>query len=776
MQNKMIGVQQPILANNFVQNVIPPPLPTDNNNPPPPPPPENENFSNLNLNPNANLSTQNIATNVAQALHDVSTLEQSRKPIEKSKQPTNRYNMYERDSLPSNSFENQNSNIDRSNDNLQSNFDSNNDRFDENQWNNQDEDFRRNNTNNNMNRNWKNNSNNNANKSNNRFNRNQSNFGGNNQQRNQNTSEKTQEEILFEEQYRQWEENFLQWKRDNSNHPDRQRYDDFVSQMEGIRKKLLEKRENLRQNRLKRENQMSMNSDEPYAGASTSSQSETQNTKNTADDASNVDESHQNQDVDLKRKYEMLKNMQLSIASDEPYAGPSTSNQGDTQNTNKNANDIPAAQENISHNLFGKGRNDDSSGGIPGLDLASSDKIAQEIAPKLFPNNNNNSAQSSINVTAILKNPEILSLLSNLKKQQQGEIEPEFEKSNFPENPMHNDDNPNHDIDNRLLGDVRFQNRQQRSDSFLENRPKQNRNDNYSDEPKYSNHFDQDDRDFQSRRDRIVKDGFSSKYSKTEINPMQICFQESRSENAQPNPFRMDSNRSRDSSINMRRNDFDTFQDYSDEFRPVQVIDYQNRRENQRMSMFASQQPTTSGRSHPEEYYTRKIIDYDHKPKTYEWNWFCPVRIIEYDHNSKGYSMHEHPPPKPIIKQNEQSQSLKSEYSQARHQPWNNKSQSQFKQERHQYTPYQRYENRATTSTYQQQSDYSANQPRNQQGKEWIRNYQNAPQNTSGYNRFVAFFLLPIIVLYFSLFCFLVDIQSQNIRHKMRNQTFHPHR
>lgn len=112
----------------------------------------------------------------------------------------------------------------------------------------------------------------------------------------------------------------------------------------------------------------------------------------------------------------------------------------------------------------------------------------------------------------------------------------------------------------------------------------------------------------------------------------------------------------------MRRNDFDTNQDYNDEFRPVQVIDYQNRSGNQRSSLFAPQQTATSGRSHPEEFYTRKIIEYDHKPKEYEWNWFCPIRIIEYDHKSRGYSMHEHPPPKRSARPNEQSQHSKGTF------------------------------------------------------------------------------------------------------------------
>lgn len=61
---------------------------------------------------------------------------------------------------------------------------------------------------------------------------------------------KSKEEIEFDEQYRQWEEQFENWKNENSNHQDKQRYDDFVAQMELCRESMLKKRDFLRQKRL----------------------------------------------------------------------------------------------------------------------------------------------------------------------------------------------------------------------------------------------------------------------------------------------------------------------------------------------------------------------------------------------------------------------------------------------------------------------------------------------------------------------------------------------
>lgn len=62
--------------------------------------------------------------------------------------------------------------------------------------------------------------------------------------------EKSQEELAFDIQFGKWEDSFMEWKRNNANHPDQGQYNDFVIKMEGCRKQLLQRRKMLRQKRL----------------------------------------------------------------------------------------------------------------------------------------------------------------------------------------------------------------------------------------------------------------------------------------------------------------------------------------------------------------------------------------------------------------------------------------------------------------------------------------------------------------------------------------------
>ncbi|KXJ76511.1 hypothetical protein RP20_CCG009538 [Aedes albopictus] len=63
-------------------------------------------------------------------------------------------------------------------------------------------------------------------------------------------SQKTAEELAFDEQFRKWEEEFDNWKRKNANHPDRNAYLEYEKKFIECRKKLLERREHLRNKRL----------------------------------------------------------------------------------------------------------------------------------------------------------------------------------------------------------------------------------------------------------------------------------------------------------------------------------------------------------------------------------------------------------------------------------------------------------------------------------------------------------------------------------------------
>lgn len=83
---------------------------------------------------------------------------------------------------------------------------------------------------------------------------------------------------------------------------------------------------------------------------------------------------------------------------------------------------------------------------------------------------------------------------------------------------------------------------------------------------------------------------------------------------------------------------------HSDEYFPVQVIDYQNRTQKLLSPSSCDQKSPVA------DHFPRKFVEYDHKSKIHTWNWFCPVIQIEYNHHSKtGFSLHEHPPP-PIVK------------------------------------------------------------------------------------------------------------------------------
>ncbi|XP_058170884.1 uncharacterized protein LOC131286040 [Anopheles ziemanni] len=62
--------------------------------------------------------------------------------------------------------------------------------------------------------------------------------------------ETSAEEIAFDEQFRKWEQEFETWKRKNKNHPDKTAYREYEQKCMDCRKKLLERREQLRRKRL----------------------------------------------------------------------------------------------------------------------------------------------------------------------------------------------------------------------------------------------------------------------------------------------------------------------------------------------------------------------------------------------------------------------------------------------------------------------------------------------------------------------------------------------
>lgn len=202
-------------------------------------------------------------------------------------------------------------------------------------------------------------------------------------------AEKSQEEILFDINYQKWEDQLVEWKRNNANHPDRNQYNDFVTKMEGCRKQLLLKRESLRKNRLDRNRsaksvQNSQNSPTPQGMNNPPTQAMNKNEVSTEHlDSENVSQ--------VKTETNSLVQGGL-----------------------------------IASSLFSSERSD-SNATIPGLDLVSGDDKPRPygggpppacIAP---PKSESIKAEPDSNIVArvtnILGNPEIQSLLSNIQKQ-----------------------------------------------------------------------------------------------------------------------------------------------------------------------------------------------------------------------------------------------------------------------------------------------------------------------------------------------------------------------
>lgn len=98
---------------------------------------------------------------------------------------------------------------------------------------------------------------------------------------------------------------------------------------------------------------------------------------------------------------------------------------------------------------------------------------------------------------------------------------------------------------------------------------------------------------------------------------------------------------------------FGPVQNTERDFKPVHVIDYQNRKLSDQKSLFRIQRPQTDDqRSKPfnqfDENFPRRVYEYGHKSKKVQFKWFSPVQYFEYNHQSKGISLHEEPPPKPL--------------------------------------------------------------------------------------------------------------------------------
>lgn len=242
---------QAMVPNVFMQNIYPgavPPLPVENKPPPPPPP---SSATATVSDPNAG---QSIQTGILQQQQSPLTAN-NQKPAVETIQPHMPSNVNTQPELAKSSTqESFEPHVKRFNDNNRRNNNQDNDDNSFPNWRN---------TNNRNDRNWIQNNRNQKRTQNPFANDSNSSYRSTNceienqvdskfQTDRQNLADvKSQEEIEFDEQYRIWEEQFDQWKRDNENHQDGQRYNDFLKQMENCRNKMLQKREMLRKKRLK---------------------------------------------------------------------------------------------------------------------------------------------------------------------------------------------------------------------------------------------------------------------------------------------------------------------------------------------------------------------------------------------------------------------------------------------------------------------------------------------------------------------------------------------
>lgn len=176
-----------------------------------------------------------------------------------------------------------------------------------------------------------------------------------------------------------------------------------------------------------------------------------------------------------------------------------------------------------------------------------------------------------------------------------------------------------------------------------------------------------------------------------------------------------------------------------DEFRPIQIIDYQNKKQTPAPFVnplsFSHHIPPIMRK--PEEVFYRKIIEYDHKTKIHPWNWFCPVIQIEYNHTKNGLSLHEHPPPRSIKPEPKPEPQIKPEFVKRDQIP--SKYPKWQQHERHEQFPYADKSERYHQSRFEHRqlpNEMPSYSRRNPQERNWSRNYNEwNPQQNYGYER-----------------------------------------
>lgn len=210
----------------------------------------------------------------------------------------------------------------------------------------------------------------------------------------------SEEERLFDIQFKQWEQEIEKWRKENQNHPDKQAYKEYEQKFEACRLQLMERR---RQMKLKRDRLMqnttqspitSKPSNAPILSGPNINMTKSQNiqTENYSQSQQNYSDKSNNSNFQQQKQYNMPQSYNKSDNKNidpqdryESYRGinPQVHEQ-DNYNAADNSSFLPSS---------------DSSKGIPGLDLVPDvDKGSNKIhdVVDITEDNNNESHQDEV--------------------------------------------------------------------------------------------------------------------------------------------------------------------------------------------------------------------------------------------------------------------------------------------------------------------------------------------------------------------------------------------
>lgn len=661
--------------------IAPPPLPANPDNPPPPPPPEKGGMDSIAPAVNPVVSNQLIQQ---AAIQQAALQQQNQQPPLsgiQSLQQSSHFNAAQ--SIPSNIHKEsqqqgsgdqqsnpfarnqqnpQNSSYDRYND-FRGN--DNRSRFqDDNRGNFQDD-----NRNNWNNRAWSQN-----NRSPNDFgNRNNSNSDVGRRDVVPRTDQLSPEEVQFEESYRKWDENFEEWKRDNANQRGR-RYDDFVTQMEDIRSKLLEKREQLLQKRLKQNQPFGQPMQDDNKG----------HQFNDHDDRVSVDDNKKQYSDAARFEANQQPMAQTTFSNENPFISSS----GDGNSGIPGLDLIPesAAKAEVAQKV-----NETTDTPTTPLPANVSAILGNPIITSEIRNILSSLQQTPPEAAKTAVPPKRVSRFDSPREnvgqanqpfanqqqpqQQQNQyLQPQRERQAYraqgQAQPPSRDPVFAGDQDLRLMQqpfvpqggqDKQQQEQQQQQQPFIpqsDQRPQQQPHSSQDNRRQHSQERSQQPDQYSQERiqPQNVTANFSRKRDWTggppQGNPFQrnAPNQRSHSNSSQSHPFKSNENVNYDDNSSSSSS---RVQNDDEEFRPVHVIDYQNRSKNEKNTQNALprqilQQKIANHKIEADEHFPRKVYDYDHESSTTKFDWLIPVHCYDYNHQKKKVSMHEHPAPKPL--------------------------------------------------------------------------------------------------------------------------------